>query len=205
MRTVAFLTASLLTGLLLAGCTGTSTYGNGTGTGTSSTGAMAPAQMTIASSAFPPGGTIPEKYSCYANQTAQTSPPLAIAGIPANAVSVALTVIDHDVPTSLIATGTFRHWVVWNVTPQAGQATFPEGGVPPGAVQGKNDAGKNAYQPACPPYPPAHHYNFTAYALDSRPGLSANGTAPELEAWMQGHVLAQATLIGLYEHKIVAT
>jgi len=197
----AWLLAFLLATVLVAGCTGTTST---TTSGTATTSTMASTPMSLQSAAFPAGGPIPVHYTCDENQTRQPSPPLLVSNIPSRAVSVALTLVDHDVPTSLIATGVFRHWVVWNATPAAGSVVFNEDSLPMGATSGHNDAGKSGYLGPCPPVGnPAHHYNFTAYALDARPNLAANATVQDLEAWMPGHVVAQTTLIGTYARKVV--
>ena len=57
------------------------------------------------------------------------------------------------------------------------------------------------YDGPCPPWNDSivHHYIFTLYALDV-PALQASGTldGPAVRAAMQGHILAQAALTGLY-------
>jgi len=50
--------------------------------------------LTLTSSAFQPGGTIPSKYTCKGDDI---SPPLAIDGVPAGAKSLAL-IMDPDAP-----------------------------------------------------------------------------------------------------------
>jgi phosphatidylethanolamine-binding protein (PEBP) family uncharacterized protein len=46
-----------------------------------------------------------------------------------------------------------------------------------------------------------HHYRFTLYALDADLPLAEGMTREELLAAMKGHVIAQATLVGLLERK----
>jgi Raf kinase inhibitor-like YbhB/YbcL family protein len=57
------------------------------------------------------------------------------------------------------------------------------------------------YDGPCPPWNDSivHHYIFTLYALDV-PRLQINGTlnGPAVLSAMQGHILAQAALTGLY-------
>ena len=65
--------------------------------------------MTISSSAFSDGQSIPAKYTC---DGSDTSPPMAFASAPAGAKSLALVVDDPDAPG-----GTFDHWIVWNIPP----------------------------------------------------------------------------------------
>src|SRR5438270_308935 len=58
--------------------------------------AAAHAQILVTSPAFTSGGLIPEKFTC---NGANTSPPLHIANVPAQAKSVALIVDDPDAPS----------------------------------------------------------------------------------------------------------
>jgi Raf kinase inhibitor-like YbhB/YbcL family protein len=76
----------------------------------------------------------------------------------------------------------------------------PAPDVPPGAMQGKNSWGTDGYRgPAPPRGHGTHHYHFRLYALDAplrvSQGLDKRGL---LEA-MQGHILAEAELVGTYE------
>jgi Raf kinase inhibitor-like YbhB/YbcL family protein len=89
----------------------------------------------------------------------------------------------------------------------------PQVPIAPAMRQGRNDytgwfAGDPdmrgdyyGYDGPCPPWNDSivHHYIFTLYALDI-PQLAVSGTldGPAVRAAMQGHVLAQATLTGLY-------
>jgi hypothetical protein len=65
--------------------------------------------MRVTSSAFEPGGSIPTRHSC---DGADVSPPLAVEGIPAGAVSLALVMDDPDAPG-----GTWDHWVSYDIPP----------------------------------------------------------------------------------------
>ncbi len=53
------------------------------------------------------------------------------------------------------------------------------------------------------PYPPnghgPHHYYFWIYALDKNLGLKPGLTLEKLYASIEGHVLEQARVIGVYE------
>jgi hypothetical protein len=146
--------------------------------------------MEITSTAFSEGGNIPRQYTC---DGANISPPLAWKDVPAGAQSLALVVADPDAPS-----GTFYHWVIFNLP--AGSTGLPEA-LPAagtaGAVQGTSSFRRPGYGGPCPPSG-VHRYYFTLYALDTRLGLQARATASDLQAAMQGHVLAQARLMGRY-------
>ncbi len=151
--------------------------------------------MTITSTAFTEGAMIPRKYSCDGDSV---SPPLAWSGAPGNTQSLALTVIDPDAPG-----GTFIHWVLFNLPPNA--KGLPEN-VPKertlanGAVQGMNSAHTVGYTPPCPPKGnSAHRYYFTVYALDARLNATSDIGYQQLLDLANGHILAQGQVMGRYQ------
>ncbi len=146
--------------------------------------------LRISSSAFENNGGIPAKFTCDGRDI---NPPLAIAGVPASAKSLALIVDDPDAPS-----GMWVHWVVWNIDPKA--AEIAENSVPKGAVQGINDFRKHAYGGPCPPSG-THRYFFKLYALDTQLSLGTNAGKKDLEKAMQGHIISQAQIIGTYKRK----
>jgi Raf kinase inhibitor-like YbhB/YbcL family protein len=144
--------------------------------------------LQLTSPAYPPGGAIPARYTCKGDGV---SPPLNIAGVPAAARSLALTLEDPDAPG-----GTFVHWTMWNIDPAT--ATIPENSTPAGAVQGTNSFGRQRYGGPCPPAGQTHHYVFTLYALDTLLPLATGAEPAQLRTALQGHVLAQAQLVGRF-------
>lgn len=144
--------------------------------------------MSIKSPSFGTNGYIPEEFSCKGRNI---SPQLMIENVPRGTRSLALVVDDPDAPG-----GIFVHWVMWDIPPETRQ--IPAGSVPKGAVQGMNSWKKAAYGGPCPPSG-VHHYFFKLYALDTKklsPGHEAG--KEELEAAMQGHIIAQTELVGLF-------
>ena len=73
---------------------------------------------------------------------------------------------------------------------------------PLAALQGRNSwssGGTTGYRgPAPPPRHGTHHYHFRLYALDAPLGLNAGIDKAALLRAMQGHILAEAELIGTY-------
>jgi Raf kinase inhibitor-like YbhB/YbcL family protein len=153
--------------------------------------------LTLTSPAFDNGGKIPSRYTC---EGENVSPPLAVAGVPAGANSLALILDDPDAPDPKAPQRVWVHWVVHNLPPDT--ASLPENagsgaGLPNGAVIGTSDRKQNAYHGPCPPIG-RHRYFHKLYALDvALP--PAPMTKPALEAAMRGHVLAQAELMGTYQ------
>jgi Raf kinase inhibitor-like YbhB/YbcL family protein len=138
---------------------------------------------------------MPKTYTC---QGRDVSPPLAIAGVPAGAKSLALLMDDPDAPDPAAPKMVWDHWVVFNIPP--GTNEIPEGGVPSGSVVGKNSWPKNAYGGPCPPIG-THRYFFKLYALGTTLPLGPDATKKDVERAMQGHVLEKAELVGLYKKK----
>jgi hypothetical protein len=130
----------------------------------------------------------------------------------------------RTVPASL-ARVEFFHWLLVDLpadTPPVARGEFSRGvtprgkpgpQAPRGARQGVNDytgwfAGDKdmegryyGYDGPCPPWNDErlHHYVFTLYALDvARLGLGDAFAGADARKAMAGHVLAQATLAGVY-------
>ncbi len=149
--------------------------------------------FTISSSDFQNGAAIPKKFTC---DGADVSPELSWSNAPPNTKTFALIADDPDAPA-----GTWTHWVLFDLP--ASTQSLPENvnkvdELPTGGRQGRNDFRKIGYGGPCPPPGKAHRYFFTLYALDRTLGLKPGATKQELEQTMQGHVLAQAELMGKY-------
>lgn len=152
--------------------------------------------LTLTSSAFKPGGKIPSKYTCEGDDI---SPPLSFEGTPPGTRSLALIVDDPDAPDPKAPKRVWVHWVVHNLPPDSkGLAENASStGLPPGAVSGLNDRKQTAYNGPCPPVG-RHRYFHKLYALDTTLPLTAL-TKADIEAAIEGHILAQAELMGTYQ------
>lgn len=146
--------------------------------------------LKITSPTFENDKSIPKKYTC---DGANVNPPLKIENVPPGAKSLALIFDDQDAPR-----GTYVHWILWDINP--GFQEINENSVPAGAAQGMNDFKKNNYGGPCPPTR-AHRYVFKVYALDVRLNLDPKSTKADLGKAMEGHILAQGQLTGVYQRK----
>ena len=146
------------------------------------------AGLQITSSAFPPNGAIPSKYTCDAQSV---TPPLAFNSVPARTQSLVLIVDDPDVPKNLMPSGVFDHWLVWDLP--ADSKGFAEGA----GKGGINGMGQPGYIGPCPP-DREHRYFFKLYALDTRLTGAKIANKADLEGAMKGHIIEQAELIGRY-------
>ena len=156
--------------------------------------------LVLTSTAFVHDGAIPATYTC---QGKDISVPLAWSGVPAGTRSLVLIVDDPDAPDPAAPKMTWVHWVLYNIPPGAtglGEAV-KSSELPEGTLEGRNDWGRTGYGGPCPPVG-RHRYFFKLYALDcGLPARLGAATKAALEAAMQGHVLASATLIGTYRKR----
>lgn len=148
---------------------------------------MGTSALTIASTAFANGETIPDQFGCRGDNI---SPPLTFTGAPKQSASMALIMHDPDAPG-----GDFLHWSLWNISPDL--TSLPAGEVPTGAVQGKTSFGLAAYGGPCPPSG-THRYIFELYALDDELSLQQGTDESNLRHEINEHLIASATLTGLY-------
>jgi len=152
---------------------------------------VAAATFTLASSDFPGGGTIPKAFMATDCGGDNRMPALTWSKPPKSARSFALIVRDPDAPVP----GGFYHWVVYDIPATARAIGGSAQGV---GREGLATSGKPGYYGSCPPAGPAHHYEFTLYALDvARVGGSGALSAAQLQAQISGHVLGRARLEGL--------
>jgi len=153
--------------------------------------------MNITSPAFPDHEVIPRVHTC---EGEDRSPALAWSGAPAGTRSYALIVDDPDAPDPAAPKMTWVHWVLYNI-PAGAQGLAEDAtssGLPDGTLEGLNDWKRTGYGGPCPPIG-RHRYFHKLYALDTvLPDLS-RPTKSKLLAAMDGHVLAQARLVGTYQ------
>lgn len=150
--------------------------------------------LAITSTAFAMGARIPPTYTC---EGTDRSPPLAWDGAPEGTRSFALIVDDPDAPA-----GTWVHWLAWDMAADATELREDVKPTDSPPTQGLNSFGKPGYGGPCPPVGHgAHRYFFRLYALDKQVGLPPTATRAEVEAAMDGHVLARAELMGKYRRE----
>ncbi len=142
-------------------------------------------KLTIKSSAFEAHQKIPKKYTCEGDGV---NPPLTVEDIPEKTESLALICEDPDA-----VSGTFDHWIMWNIP--ASTNCIEENSAP--GVEGLNSGRRSGYYPPCPPSG-SHRYFFKIYALDQTLNLPVSTKKAALQKALQGHILAEGELIGMY-------
>ena len=149
--------------------------------------------MKITSDAFAANQSIPSVYTC---DGSNISPVLEFTDVPSEAKSLVMLMDDPDVPKHLKPDGVFDHWVMYDIDP--GTTVVPEDKF--AGILGNNGAGKLGYTGPCPP-DREHRYFFKLYALDVKLGLPEGKTKSEILHLIEGHVIAEAELIGRYDRK----
>src|SRR5690606_26594029 len=143
--------------------------------------------LQVFSTVFSHKGHIPPEYTCDGKNI---NPPIEVNRIPEGTKSLALIMEDPDAPR-----GVFDHWLVWNISPNEAIAEQTTPG-----VLGLNDFGKTEYVGPCPPSG-VHRYFFKVFALDTKLDLVAGADKTALLDAMQGHILAEGELMGLYQRR----
>lgn len=149
-------------------------------------------RLTLSSPAFADGAPIPKRHTADGEDV---SPSLTWSGTPAGTTSLALICEDPDAPS-----GSFVHWLAWNI---GAEARDLREGVPAqagsGIEQGENDFGRTGYGGPKPPPGKPHRYVFRLFALDAALELANGATRADFERAIEGHILAEAKLVGLYQ------
>ena len=153
-----------------------------------------PMSFELTSTAFTQGEPIPVQYSCDGDDF---SPPLAWTDPPGGTQSLVLIMDDPDAPV-----GTWDHWLLFNIPADMRglEENLPITGKnqdPDSIFVGNNSWGRADYGGPCPPGG-THRYFFKLYALDTTISLLPGAAKQQLLSEMEGHILAEAELMGTY-------
>lgn len=154
-------------------------------------------KIVVQSDNFTDGQRLPVDHTC---EGKDLSPHISWGSVTTGAKSFSIVCDDPDAPSK-----TWIHWVVFNIPASVNSLSAGVSAdkiLPNGACQGVNDFGKIGFGGACPPKGHGtHHYFFKVYALDSMLDLQPGCTKSDLEAAMEGHVLASGQLVGTYSRE----
>jgi Raf kinase inhibitor-like YbhB/YbcL family protein len=142
----------------------------------------------LTSPSFADGSTIPTRHTADGENV---SPPLTWTGAPEGTESFVLVCEDPDAPS-----GTFVHWLVAGIPATCRE--LREGLHRVDLVEGENGFGELGWGGPSPPPGAPHRYVFRLYALDTTPTLEAGARRPDFDRAIEGHVLHEAVLIGMY-------
>jgi Raf kinase inhibitor-like YbhB/YbcL family protein len=153
--------------------------------------------LTLTSKSFLHNAEIPPNYTCDGKDI---SPELSWTKIPDGTRSLVLVVDDPDAPDPAQPKMTWVHWILYNIPPDTNGLSedVQTNEFPPGTLQGINDWQRTGYGGPCPPIG-NHRYFHKLYALDILLPNLRHPTKVILEKSMEGHIIAHAELIGLYQ------
>jgi Raf kinase inhibitor-like YbhB/YbcL family protein len=147
--------------------------------------------MSLTSSDFTDGGTIPIVHNHPSCGGQNVSPELSWKGVPTTTKSLYLTVIDIDVAPNL-----WSHWIVLDLPPDSTGLPHGTTTLPAGAYAVANNFKNARYDGPCPPEGNGtHHYRFTLWAV-SRTGLHLNGniSARDLQSALSQLAIDRASI-----------
>jgi Raf kinase inhibitor-like YbhB/YbcL family protein len=146
--------------------------------------------LTVTSSAFSEGGTIPSEYTC---EGRSVSPPISWSAVPPDTKGIAVIIDDPDAPR-----GTYEHLVVFNLPPA--ERSLPSMSAMPATkgLAARNSGGTTGFAPICPPSG-RHHYRFQVLALDTLLAPPMGASSADVASAIKGHVLARGELTGVYQ------
>ncbi len=151
--------------------------------------------MRLLSHAFRDRSMIPRQYTCDGDDI---SPPLEWDPPPERVGSFVILCDDPDAPG-----GTWHHWAAYDIP--ADLRSLPEGAAQRSwqrdFKQAINDFERSGYGGPCPPrIHGLHHYHFRLLALSiDRLAAGKNPSCSDVEREARKHILAEATLVGVYE------
>ena len=176
-----------------------SSYGSSSG---SSSGTISVATLTVTSTDFNDGDTIPEKNTCdNADGVARgISPQLSWTGAPDTTDSFVI-IMDDEVAPCGVGVNACSHWGLFNLP---SDITAVESNLDVSSISGVTTSlaydGQSGYSGPCPPS--AHEYKITVYALnDQHPdnmNMAEAYTRAGFESGHSMHVVGQGTLTGKY-------
>lgn len=150
-------------------------------------------EMSLTSPDLQSAGILPTQYTCDGRGI---SPELTIAHVPAGTTSLAVTMIDIDVPS--LPGSTFYHWGLWGIPPTT--STIPSNSIPQSAIRGTTSAKSTTYVPPCPPSG-EHRYVFTVHALRGTTPMASGGTVQQFISSTTSQVISSASIVTRYKRK----
>ncbi|MGE5184574.1 MAG: YbhB/YbcL family Raf kinase inhibitor-like protein [Acidobacteriota bacterium] len=149
-------------------------------------------KLVVTSNAFGSGGAIPVRYTC---DGAGKAPTLTWSAVPQGTKTIAILVDDPDAER-----GPFTHLLVTDLPPELRSLNL--GDAPPGGANVLlNDTGSPGYLAPCPE--DGHQaYHYRVYALDATTVPTPGTTVVTRDGFLraiEGHVLAEGELVGVYD------
>ena len=158
--------------------------------------------LELTSRAFNHAREIPKRYTA---ESWNISPPLEWSDVPPETREFALICEDPDAPGN----APFVHWIVYGIS--ANISELPEGMASEGEIRfpvflrhGINSGSTIGYSGPNPPFwHGLHRYYFRLFALDAPIGLAPGASRSEFFSAIDGHLIEQTELLGVYEKSVV--
>jgi Raf kinase inhibitor-like YbhB/YbcL family protein len=143
---------------------------------------------------------LPIQCTCKGTSVKDALPELHWTNLPKGTSSLAIIVMDYDVPSPAARLFSLNHWVAYNISPNI--TTIPEGATTADLIQkginvGKNSMGESGFVGACPPFG-QHQYFFRIYALDLPRFDFADGDRVKVMEAMRGHILGFGEMVATF-------
>lgn len=161
-------------------------------------------KINLISPSFIANSSIPKEYAYTECGGANQSPELRWDTMPKGAQSLVLIVDDPDAPSAKNPRkNPWVHWLVYDLPSTIQKLENSVDISKLGGKEGSNDYGNSQYDGPCPPAGSGpHRYFFKLYALDiPTVGLSIGASKSQLLQKMEGHILAQGEVMGIFEIK----
>lgn len=158
---------------------------------------MNPEPLTLTSSSFAVGDSIPKKYSCLGTNN---HPQLSWKGGKTGIKSYVLIMEDPD--AKAVVGYTWMHWVLYNIPSSQKSITESNSKIASigTGVHGTTSFNDTLYGGPCPPPSQTHNYHFKLYALDiAQLTVAKNATAAEVYKGMAGHAIDSVSLKGTFK------
>jgi Raf kinase inhibitor-like YbhB/YbcL family protein len=161
-------------------------------------------KFVLSSSDTQMAAKVPEVYTAnvFGCSGGNISPPLQWSGEPAGTKSFVLTLFDpdeHGDPSG------WWHWIVYDLPANTHGLSKGAGAehstvLPSGTLQGRTDAGNDAYLGPCPDKGEApHRYTFTIYALSvDKLDVPADSSGAMVVSTARDHLLGKAVFVAHY-------
>lgn len=167
-----------------------------------------PQAIRVRSPEFDEGRAIPREFTFHGDDV---SPPLEWSGVPEVARSIVIIANDPDAPPDGgpssragrhprdpdAPSGTFTHWLVWNLPPRERGVAKGAHVRSVGAEEGTNDFGVVGWRGPKPPGG-THRYFFRVIALDDELDLDEGARAKDVWGAIAPHVLAWGETMGTF-------
>jgi Raf kinase inhibitor-like YbhB/YbcL family protein len=148
--------------------------------------------ITVTSKAFSSNGAIPVDHTC---DGVDRSPPLTWSAPPQGTRAIGIVVDDPDAPG-----GDFTHWLAYDLAPTTVSLSEGADVASLGGTEGLNGFGRVGYAGPCPPRGEVHRYYYRVYALNAPLAALAGASREAVDRAMNGHVLAEGSLVGTFGH-----